>query len=149
MPTEIVYKTDLSDVDWADMKSVLASDNFDNGRTPEQLRRSFQNSYAAVVAYADNRIIGTARVLSDGVCNAYIVDVWTLSEYRREGVARTMMAMLERGLPGQHIYLFTNDAVEFYEKLGFRVQPTGLGKVQGKWLRNREKPQELNNENVR
>ena len=138
MPTEIVYKTDLSDVDWADMKSVLASDNFDNGRTPEQLRRSFQNSYAAVVAYADNRIVGTARVLSDGVCNAYIVDVWTLSEYRREGVARTMMEMLQRGLPGQHIYLFTNDAIEFYEKLGFRVQPTGLGKVQGNWLQNRE-----------
>jgi ribosomal protein S18 acetylase RimI-like enzyme len=74
--------------------------------------------------------------LSDGVCNAYIVDVWTLSHYRSQGVARAMMQTLEASLEGQHIYLFTDDAAEFYKKLGYHQQGVGLGKVVGEWLRN-------------
>ncbi len=134
MNDDVRYKTDLDNVDWQDMKSTLAVDRFDNGRTPKQLQESFNNSYAAVIAYANNHIIGTARVLSDGVCNAYIVDVWTLTKYRRRGIASTMMKMLLAKLKGQHVYLFTDDAIQFYEKLGFTPQAVGLGKVVGQWL---------------
>jgi ribosomal protein S18 acetylase RimI-like enzyme len=130
----IVYKTNLAEVDWARLKEILAADNFDNGRTAEQLRTSFQNSYAAVVAYDGDHIVGTVRALSDGVCNAYIIDVWTLSDYRKQGIGRTMMSLLEEELEGQHIYLFSEDVPEFYKKLGFRDQPTGLSKIKGKWL---------------
>jgi ribosomal protein S18 acetylase RimI-like enzyme len=133
---DIVYKTSLTDVDWVTLKEILAADNFDNGRTPEQLRTSFQNSYAAVMAYDDDRIIGTARALSDGVCNAYIVDFWTSSTHRRKGVGRRMMDTLETSLEGQHIYLFSDAAVEFYKALSFKEQPTGLSKVKGEWLNN-------------
>lgn len=136
MTGEITYETKLGGVDWAEMKATLAGDDFDNGRTPEQLRASFENSYAVVVAYDGARIVGTARVLSDGVCNAYVVDVWTFSPYRRRGVARRMMETLEAGLKGQHVHLFTDDAVDFYTKLGFGEQSTGMSKVVGVWLRN-------------
>src|SRR5215208_6693174 len=91
LASEITYDTDMTNVDWPQMKSTLADDHFDNGRTPEQLEASFKNSYVSVIAYDGDRIIGTVRVLSDGVCNAYVVDVWTLSEYRNRGIARTMM----------------------------------------------------------
>lgn len=128
------YKTALENVDWQEMKSTLAADHFDNGRTPKQLRESFENSYATVIAYTNERIIGTARVLSDGIYNAYIVDVWTLTTYRRRGIARTMTKMLLAQLEGQHVYLFTDEYSEFYEQLGFLPQPIGLGKVVGQWL---------------
>lgn len=130
----VVYKTDLNHVDWVQMKTVLRQDNFDNGRSPEQLKASFENSYATCIAYTEEQIIGTARVLSDGVCNAYIVDVWTLSSFRRQGIARTMMQTLLNRLQGQHVYLFTDDTVDFYRKLGFIEQPVGLGQVVGNWL---------------
>jgi len=39
-------------------------------------------------------------------------------------------------LPGQHIYLFTDDSMDFYAKLGFERQPVGMGRVQGDWLQN-------------
>lgn len=136
MSDGISYRTDLDGVEWEQMKATLSEDDFDNGRTPEQLRRSFENSYSSVIAYDNGRIIGTARVLSDGVCNAYVVDVWTLSQYRNRGIAQTMMKMLEAKLEGQHIYLFSDDAVEFYQKIGFKEQPTGLSKVIGQWLRH-------------
>ncbi len=135
MSDRVKYKTALENVDWQEMKSTLAADHFDNGRTPKQLRESFENSYATVIASADEQIIGTARVLSDGVCNAYIIDVWTLTKYRRRGIASTMMKMLLAKLEGQHVYLFTDDAIEFYEQPSFRPQPIGLGKVVGQWLR--------------
>ena len=136
MTEEIEYKSDLKNVDWQKMKQILAIDRFDNGRTPQQLQKSFENSYASVIAYAGSNIIGTARVLSDGVCNGYIVDVWTLTKYRRQGIASTMIKMLMEQLKGQHIYLFADEAIDLYKKLGFKPQSTGLGKVIGEWLKN-------------
>ena len=133
---EITYRTDLGGVDWGQMKAALSGDDFDNGRTPEQLRVSFENSHVAVVAFDGDRIVGTARALSDGVCNGYVIDVWTFSPYRRRGVARAMLAALESRLRGQHVYLFTESAADFYRRLGFREHPTGMSKVVGQWLRN-------------
>jgi predicted GNAT family acetyltransferase len=135
----IAYKDDLVGVDWQQMKSILVEDSFDNGRTPEQLRVSFANSTVFNVAYDGQKIIGTARALSDGVCNAYVVDVWTYSPYRRQGIARQMMDNLLAKLQGQHVYLFTDDAGgarSFYYALGFKEQGIGLSTVVGSWLVN-------------
>ncbi|BAZ67362.1 MAG: GNAT family N-acetyltransferase [Pelatocladus maniniholoensis HA4357-MV3] len=132
----IIYKRDLENVDWEEMKATLSQDKFDNGRSPEQLRVSFANSYATCIAYAGDRIIGTARVLSDGVCNAYIVDVWTFSPYRHQGIATTMMRTLLTELQGQHVCLFTDDTIDFYKKLGFTQKETCLELVVGNWLNN-------------
>lgn len=131
---EITYRLELDDVDWAEMKGAVAADDFDNGRTPRQLRESFENSFAACLAYDGERIVGTARVLSDGVCNAYLVDVWTRRDSRRRGIARTMIRLLLDKLPGQHVYTFTDELADFYEKLGFARRGTGLEVVVGKWL---------------
>jgi ribosomal protein S18 acetylase RimI-like enzyme len=132
----VIYKRDLQDVDWDAMKAVVKDDDFDNGRSPAQLEASFANSYATCIAYAGERIIGTARVLSDGICNAYIVDVWTHSAFRRLGIGRKMMEIFLVQLPGQHVYLFTDDALEFYQSLGFKEWGIGLGRVVGQWLDN-------------
>ena len=133
---EVTLSTDLAGVDWEELTATLAADDFDNGRTPEQLRISFENSAAAVMAWAGGKVVAKARALSDGVCNAYVVDVWTLSAYRRRGVATAVMRRLLEMLPGQHVYLFTDDAVEFYRSLGFEPQGTGLGLIVGEWLKN-------------
>jgi len=133
MLDEVIYQNDLMNVDWDRLKAVLAEDEFDNGRTPEQLRSSFENS-RVVLAWANGEVIGTARALSDGVCNAYVVDVWTRSSFRRRGIARRMLELLLAQLPGQHVYLFTDDAQPFYRAVGFQPQGTGMGQVVGDWL---------------
>ena len=131
----ITYATTTANIDWEQLTADLQADDFDNGRTPDELRRSFENS--AVVAFARDgeRVIGKARALSDGVCNAYVVDVWTHSDYRRRGIATRLMRLLAEGLDGQHIYLFTDDAEAFYHQLGYRRQGVGMGLVVGRWLR--------------
>ena len=77
-----------------------------------------------------------ARLLSDGVCNAYAIDVWTHSAYRRRGIASTLMRMLADAVPGQHIGLQTDDAQDFYRSLGYRPQPEFWSTVSGRWLDN-------------
>ena len=42
----------------AERRIDLAVDKFDNGRTPDQLERSFQNSYAVAIAWLDGRSSG-------------------------------------------------------------------------------------------
>ena len=84
----------LDGVDWARAKADLASDNFDNGRSARALQRSFEHSQHVAIARDGERVVGMARLLSDGVCNAYLVDVWTLSAYRRRGIASAMVRTL-------------------------------------------------------
>jgi ribosomal protein S18 acetylase RimI-like enzyme len=134
--SEIVYRTDLEDVDWDWLRRDLIDDDFHNGRTTEQLRMSFENSSHVAMAFADDRCIGTARALSDGVGNGYVIDVWTQSSHREHGVSSEMMSLLMRAMPGQHLYLQTDTAVGFYEKLGFKSQPQGMSIVVGQYLAN-------------
>ena len=79
-------------------------------------------------------MIGKGRVLSDGVCNAYLVDLWTFTPYRRRGVAREIVRRLTERLAGQHAALFTDEAPEFYRRLGFVERGVTFERVVGRWL---------------
>ena len=126
----------LDGVDWTRAKADLDADAFDNGRSPEALRRSFAQSQHVVFAHDGDRTVGMARLLSDGVCNAYLIDVWTASSHRRQGIARAMVEHLSEQVPGQHVGLQTDDAKAFYTALGFGPQPAFMSRVSGVWLDN-------------
>ena len=126
----------LDGIDWEQVKADLAADDFDNGRTPEALRRSFHQSQHVAFARNGDQLVGMARLISDGVCNAYLVDVWTASAYRRRGIASAMIRQLLESVPGQHVGLQTSNAQALYESLGFRAQPEFWSIVVGSWLNN-------------
>lgn len=123
-------------IDWESVKADLAADDFDNGRTADALRRSFHQSQHVAFARDREHVVGMARLLSDGVCNAYLLDVWTASAYRRQGIASAMIALLLQRVPGQHVGLQTEHAQSLYESLGFRAQPEFWSMVAGSWLDN-------------
>jgi predicted GNAT family acetyltransferase len=132
----IRFDSSLDGVDWEQAKADLAADHFDNGRSPDALRRSFEQSQHVAFARDGDHVVGMARMLSDGVCNAYVVDVWTHSAYRRRRIAATLMRMLADKVPGQHIGLQTDDAQDFYRSLGYAPQPEFWSLVVGRWLDN-------------
>ena len=132
----IIYRTSPDGTDWEALRQDLIADDFHNGRSTDQLRLSFEQSQHVAMAFARNRCIGTGRMLSDGVGNAYVIDVWTASDYRNQGVATRIMGLLMSAVPGQHVYLQTDDAAGFYRRLGFRPQPEGLSLVVGEYLHN-------------
>jgi ribosomal protein S18 acetylase RimI-like enzyme len=126
----------LEGIDWDEAKADLAADEWDNGRSAEALRRAFEQSQHVVFARDGERVVGMARMLSDGVSNAFVVDVWTMSAYRRQGVGAKMMRHLLDRVPGQHVGLQTDDRQDFYATLGFEAQPEFLSIVVGTWLDN-------------
>jgi ribosomal protein S18 acetylase RimI-like enzyme len=126
----------LDGIDWAAVRADLIADDFDNGRSADALRRSFEQSQHVAVARDGERVVGLARLLSDGVCNAYLVDVWTASSHRRRGIAARMVRQLVDAVPGQHVGLQTDDAQALYRSVGFRPQPEFWSLVSGRWLDN-------------
>jgi GNAT superfamily N-acetyltransferase len=134
MNPAIVFSESVDDVDWRALKAALAADDFDNGRTPEEYEASHRGSHAIAFARIGAAFVGNARILSDGVCNAYLVDVWTAAPYRRQGIGSELVRRMLATVPGQHVYLFTADKAAFYSRLGFELQPQGMGRVVGTWL---------------
>jgi ribosomal protein S18 acetylase RimI-like enzyme len=134
--TEIRIDDSLDGIDWARVKNDLAADDFDNGRTPEALNRSFRQSQHVAIARDGDRVVGMARLLTDGVSNAYLLDVWTASSYRRQGIASSMVRGLLAEVPGQHVGLQTDNGQPLYESLGFRQQPEFWSRIVGNWLEN-------------
>lgn len=127
---------DLALVDWDQAKADLAFDRFDNGRSPRGLRLSFEQSQHVALAWRGDRLVGMARMLSDGVGNAYLLDVWTYSALRRRGIATTMVRYLLVKVPGQHVGLQTDDQQDFYAGLGFQPQPQFMSCIVGQYLDN-------------
>jgi predicted GNAT family acetyltransferase len=135
-PVPIRIDDSFAGIDWDRVKADLTSDDFDNGRSADALRLSFERSQHVAFGRVEDHLIAMARLLSDGVCNAYLLDVWTATPYRRQGIASTMVRMLADRVPGQHIGLQTDDAQSFYGGLGFRRQPEFMSLVAGEWLDN-------------
>jgi len=132
--SRIVFTTGVDDIDWVALKAALVADDFDNLRTPAEYQRSHENSHAVVFGRCDGEFVTNGRILSDGVGNAYLVDIWTATPYRRRGVGREVVHRLMATVPGQHIGLFTEDMQAFYSRLGFRPQTGGMSQVNGSWL---------------
>lgn len=113
----------------------LENDHFSNGKTAGELESSFRNNQTVAFTWSGTRVIGKARALSDRVCNAYLVDVWTQSDFRRKkGLARNLMSLIEQELDGQHMSLFTDDAAEFYKSVGYTPDTHGFENVIAQWL---------------
>ena len=135
-PVAVRIDGSLEGIDWVRAKADLAESGFDNGRSPDALRRSFEQSQHVAFARDGDRVVGMARLLSDGVCNAYLLDVWTAPGYRRQGIASAMTRRLIELVPGQHVGLQTDDAQALYASLGFKPQPEFWSLVSGTWLGN-------------
>jgi len=101
-----------SELGWADFLKIA----------PEQLHKAMEQSYIVVSAYADDKLVGTGRVVSDGVISAYICGVGVLPEYRRRGIGeeilnRLKLYCMESNL---HIQLVCgDDLVSYYSRVGF------------------------------
>ena len=55
---QIVINDLLAGIDWEQAKVDLARDDFDNGRSPDALRHSFERSQYVAFARDDDRVVG-------------------------------------------------------------------------------------------
>jgi GNAT superfamily N-acetyltransferase len=92
-------------------------------RGRSHVEQQLAGAWRLVGAYADGRMVGFARAISDGVSIAYLADVFVVEEARGHGVGKALVrAMVDDG-PGAEFrwMLHTADAHTMYERFGFRV----------------------------
>lgn len=108
--------------DAAQIAGPLAEAYWNEGVSPAQLRGAHAASDAWVVARAEDRVVGTARAVSDDTKHAWIYDVWVAPEVRGRGVATAVLRLLmdhPRVRDARLMHLCTRDAQPLYRKLGF------------------------------
>lgn len=127
MTTSIQYTTDIETVVWSEMVTLFERAPLGKLRKSEELERAFHNSQLKLFAYDGNRLVGTGRVLSDGVWRAVIYDVAVLPEYRGKGIGSTLIRELVERAGVDIIMLFAAPGKEqFYERFGFRKMKTAM-----------------------
>lgn len=131
----IEYKIGVEVIDWDSLIKMYSETDGVIGLARkgelEIIKKSFQNSYKVVTAWRGNQIIGGGRMISDGFCYGWIHDIAVIPAERKQGVAKNIMDLLmaEESL----LFGLTSsfEAVEFYDKLGFRKHKTAMAKYPG------------------
>ena len=107
----------------------------------ERIQKALNCSNFLIAARINEKIIGMARVIDDGL-QALLLDVIVLPEYQRQGIGKTLMNYVMEYLyilsqnGGIKVNLLTApDKVGFYEKFGFISRPNDkLGPGMTQWI---------------
>ncbi|MFN8006271.1 MAG: GNAT family N-acetyltransferase [Terriglobia bacterium] len=117
----IIVDTDPARLDRDAIFEFLSQSYWAKGITREIVERSIQNSLC-FGAYAWDKQVGFARVVTDFATFAYLADVFVLESFRGRGIGRKMLAavLAHPQLQGLRRWLLaTRDAHGIYSQFGF------------------------------
>lgn len=117
----ISISTDKSKLDISFIYNFLSKSYWANKRTKQDIEKSIANSRAYGI-YIEDQQIGFARILSDQVVFAYLMDVFIDEKYRGNGYAKKLLEFIlsDPELKDVKIwYLRTDDAHNLYKQFGF------------------------------
>lgn len=94
----------------------------------ERLGRLISASQHAVVAVADDEIVGFARAITDGISNGYLSMVVVAEPFRRRGIGQALVENIV-GSDGNITWVLRagrDGAAEFFAKLGFSASTLAM-----------------------
>ncbi|MBG6109331.1 putative GNAT family acetyltransferase [Flavobacterium sp. CG_9.10] len=118
----ITVSTDKNKLDIPFIQHFLKDIYWAAGRTIEEVQTTIDHSFCFGI-YLDNKQIGFARVITDYVVFAYLMDVFITEEHRGKGYSSILIKnmMSEPMLKKVKIWrLATSDAHFLYQKFGFK-----------------------------
>jgi GNAT superfamily N-acetyltransferase len=122
---EFLISTDPNLIDPDAVYQYLSSSYWANNRSYEDVMTSIRHSLCFGL-YHKQQQIGFARILTDYVTHAYLMDVYVLSGYQSQGLGQWLLQAIihcdELSQVNSWI-LATKDAHGFYEKFGFKTIP--------------------------
>lgn len=95
----------------------------------EVLHQAMVQSWSVVSVYHESKLVGTGRMISDGLVNAYLCGLVVDPAYQGAGLGSEMVRRLtarsqEHGL---HLQLLCTEEKEgYYERLGFKRFTIGM-----------------------
>ena len=117
----IVVSTDKSQLDIPFIQNFLKDIYWAAGRTIEEVQITIDASVCFGI-YLDNKQIGFARVITDYVVFAYVMDVFIDEEHRGNGYSSILIDAMMKEPQLQQVKIWrlaTSDAHFLYEKFGF------------------------------
>ncbi len=104
-----------------DVQRLLKQTGWANNRDILGIEKMLENSFLTLGVWDYNRLVGFARVLSDGIYRALIDDVVVDESYRGKGIGTQVMKhLLSRLEQVEEVFLRTGkEMVPFYERFGF------------------------------
>ncbi len=101
-----------------------------NRRTtrPKDIWSMYQSSSLVVSAWWEDRLVGIARVLSDGIEHSFLCDLAVEPDVQRLGVGRKLLKEVREATKGTDLMLRDSQIQsQYYAKAGF-------SKVQNAWM---------------
>lgn len=117
----IVISKDKSKLDSNLIHSFITNSYWGRGRTIKEVEKTIESCLCFGV-YKNETQIGFARVVTDYVVFAYVMDVFILPEYRGKGYSKKLMEQVtkdEELKVCKTWMLKTSDAHNLYKKCGF------------------------------
>jgi N-acetylglutamate synthase-like GNAT family acetyltransferase len=118
---EILISDDKSKLDVDLIHKFLTTSYWAEGRSVENVKKSIEHSICFGI-YLDQKQIGFARIITDYVVFAYLMDVFILNEYRDKGYSKLLLNKIfddERFNGIKKWMLATKDAHSLYSRFGF------------------------------
>lgn len=124
-------KTSKEDIDYQAVSDILGYYGM-SSLNAEMQEKVFKNSYAVSFLYDEERLIGCARALSDGVSEAALYNIALKEEYHGKQLGRMLIESIIEQVKNCNIILYTHpQTIAMYEKFGFRRQKTGMAIYHG------------------
>ena len=132
----IEYKSGTEVINWESLVDLYYATDLVIGlgrnRDTEKIKAAFLNTYKIITAWDGEKIVGAARMISDGLCYAWIHDVGVLPDYQKKGIGKELIENLMLGDESLLFGLTSSFVAEdFYTKIGFRKHKTAMAKYPG------------------
>ena len=120
----ISYQVELS-LELIEFQSILEDSGLSARRPMEDpllLERMLLGSNLLITARSEGQLVGFLRGLSDFCYRSFIADLAVAHSYQRKGIGRQLIQEARNQAPDARLILFSaEDALPFYEKLGFHL----------------------------
>ena len=117
----IVISTDKSKLDVSFIQNFLKDIYWAAGRTIDEVQTTIDASFCFGI-YLDDEQVGFARVITDYVIFAYMMDVFIDEKHREKGYSSILIDAMMKESKLQQVKIWrlaTSDAHYLYEKFGF------------------------------
>lgn len=120
---ETYITTDKEELDIAKIHQYISKESYwGMGRTLEDVQKTIQHSHCFGLYSESNDQLGFARVVTDFVVFAYLMDVIIFKEYQGKGLGDKLITYIVESDALRNIKTFslkTKDAHTLYERYGF------------------------------